>query len=174
MHYEANEYLKHARLLITTCDSVLELGSYNVNGSAREHFPDCRYVGLDQRPGRGVDVVGDAESFDGDESFDVVVSTETLEHTPSPEKVIRSAWRSLRPGGVLILTAAAPERRPHNSNGDHWFDDDEHYAGVGKSDLRRWLSDWSILELEHHPSRGDIYAIAIKPIRSQHACQHSE
>ena len=39
------------------CDSVLECGSYNVNGSVRDLFAVREYIGLDWRPGPGVDVV---------------------------------------------------------------------------------------------------------------------
>lgn len=64
---------------------VLELGSLDVNGSARglfwnrERFPS--YIGLDMRPGRGVDII--AKSWDlpiKSPQSRVVVCTEMLEH----------------------------------------------------------------------------------------------
>lgn len=39
-----------------------------------------------------------------DESFDVVVSSECIEHTPSPETALSELVRVLRPGGVLVVT----------------------------------------------------------------------
>lgn len=35
---------------------------------------------------------------------DIVVSTEVIEHLLEPRKLLRNAWKLLRPGGVLILS----------------------------------------------------------------------
>jgi 2-polyprenyl-3-methyl-5-hydroxy-6-metoxy-1,4-benzoquinol methylase len=40
-----------------------------------------------------------------DESFDVVMSTEVIEHTPDPERGVRELCRVVRPGGVLVVTS---------------------------------------------------------------------
>ncbi len=39
-----------------------------------------------------------------DESFDTVISCETIEHVPNPRKAVRELARVLRPGGKLFLT----------------------------------------------------------------------
>jgi ubiquinone/menaquinone biosynthesis C-methylase UbiE len=39
-----------------------------------------------------------------DNSFDVVISCETIEHLPDPKRAIRELARILRPGGKLFLT----------------------------------------------------------------------
>jgi ubiquinone biosynthesis O-methyltransferase len=39
-----------------------------------------------------------------DESFDVVISCETIEHVPEPKKVVAELTRVLKPEGKLILT----------------------------------------------------------------------
>jgi 2-polyprenyl-3-methyl-5-hydroxy-6-metoxy-1,4-benzoquinol methylase len=41
----------------------------------------------------------------GDQAFDVVLSTEVLEHTPDPMAGLRELARVVRPGGHLILTS---------------------------------------------------------------------
>ncbi len=49
--------------------------------------------------------VGDIEAIDApSESFDVVVSCETIEHVPHPAQAVRELGRVLRPGGTLLLT----------------------------------------------------------------------
>jgi hypothetical protein len=66
---------------------VLEVGSKYVNGSVRpliERFCSPKeYVGVDIEAGKFVDVILSAEKlveYFGPESFDVVISTEMLEH----------------------------------------------------------------------------------------------
>ncbi len=39
-----------------------------------------------------------------DEVFDTVISCETIEHVPEPQKAIEELGRVLRPGGKLVLT----------------------------------------------------------------------
>ncbi|MEM2196979.1 MAG: methyltransferase domain-containing protein [Sulfolobales archaeon] len=74
---------------------VLEVGSRYVNGSVRplikRFMQPKEYIDIDIEPGEYVDVVLPAEKlveyFDS-ESFDVVISTETLEHVKDWRKVI--------------------------------------------------------------------------------------
>lgn len=39
-----------------------------------------------------------------DDTFDVVMHSDTLEHVPDPIQGLRECWRVLRPGGVLLMT----------------------------------------------------------------------
>jgi ubiquinone/menaquinone biosynthesis C-methylase UbiE len=53
-----------------------------------------------------IDVVSDIEKIPlEDESFDVVLCSEVLEHVPEPTHALDEFVRLLRPGGQLILTA---------------------------------------------------------------------
>ncbi|MEW6516285.1 MAG: class I SAM-dependent methyltransferase [candidate division FCPU426 bacterium] len=57
-------------------------------------------------------VLGDAthlEPFEA-ETFDLVTAVEILEHLEEPETALASAWRVLKPGGLLILTVPADQR----------------------------------------------------------------
>ena len=40
----------------------------------------------------------------GNDFFDVVISSEVIEHTPNPYLAIHELYRVLKPGGILILT----------------------------------------------------------------------
>jgi glycosyltransferase involved in cell wall biosynthesis/SAM-dependent methyltransferase len=87
---------------------VLDVGA----GEApyRELFDHTDYVTTDWthsvHPGaRQVDVVGPADDLPIDsESFDFILLTEVLEHTPDPTGVLREMNRILRPGGRLHMT----------------------------------------------------------------------
>lgn len=99
---------------------TLEVGSYDVNGSVRGLFPG-EYVGVDMRPGPGVDIVATADALPfPDASFDVVVSTEMLEHDPSPWRSLAEMGRVLRPGGHLLLTTRGNGFGEHLEPSDYW------------------------------------------------------
>jgi SAM-dependent methyltransferase len=64
-----------------------------------------RYIGLDIPPNGQVDIYGDSMMLPfRDEIFDTVLCNQVLEHVPEPAKLMAEAARTLRPGGVLILT----------------------------------------------------------------------
>lgn len=100
---------------------VLEVGSYNVNGSVRELF-DGRYVGTDIQDGPGVDLVVNAhelsKTFEA-ESFDVVLCLEMLEHDSAPWVTCIQLGRIVKPGGTLIITTRGNGFPEHN-NPDRW------------------------------------------------------
>ncbi len=166
MHAEAYAYIERSREGIKSKPRVLEIGSYNVNGSVRSLFSDAtEYVGIDERRGPDVDVVSTAGIYTCDDLFDVVVSCETLEHASDPAEVIACAWRCLKPGGKLLLTAAGPERAPHGPNGDAVGN--YPYTAIDRRLLGKLLADWEDVTTEygqsHGLAKGDIYATATKP-----------
>ena len=80
---------------------TLDLGAQT--GPYAAHFP--RRVAVDLRPAPGVHVISDALALGfADESFDVVLCTEMLEHVPEPQLAIDEMARVLKPGGTLLLT----------------------------------------------------------------------
>lgn len=105
---------------------VIEIGSQDVNGSPREviaPFGPRTYWGVDFCPGKGVDLVLDVSKISshfGPSSFDIVVSTETLEHAENWREAITEMKRVLRPGGILIVTARGPGFPYHGFPHDHW------------------------------------------------------
>ena len=75
---------------------------------------------MDIEPGPSVDLVGDARRIPiADQSIDVVLCTQVIEHIPEPQAVLLEVHRILRPGGSLILSVPAifPQ---HGSPGDYW------------------------------------------------------
>ncbi len=163
MHTQAYRYVRRmVRSLYAPPRRVCELGSFDVNGSVRDLFPGAEYVGVDSRPGPGVDIAADAADWPGNgRPFDCVVCTEVLEHTPRAEEIVRNAFRLLDPGGVLIVTAAAPGREPHDIDGGEIGG--EWYANVDPGELRHLLhtqAAFALVDAGENP--GDVYAIAFK------------
>jgi SAM-dependent methyltransferase len=105
---------------------VVEAGAFDVNGSARGHaeaLQPASYTGTDMRPGPGVDLVCPAEDLPdifGEDSADVVIATEMLEHAADWQGAVRGMITLLAPGGLLVLTARGPGFPLHGYPEDHW------------------------------------------------------
>jgi SAM-dependent methyltransferase len=126
---------------------VLEVGSKFVNGSVRpliERF--CRpreYVGVDIEAGKYVDVVLPAERLVehfGPESFDVVISTEVLEHVFDWRTVVNNMKAVLKPGGFIYITVPSKGFPYHAYPHDYWRYEIE--------DMEKIFGDFEIIALE--------------------------
>jgi SAM-dependent methyltransferase len=90
-------------------EPIVEIGSYLVPGqeklaNLRPLFPGKSYLGLDQRPGPGVDQVQDVESLDlPDEFAGTVIALSTFEHVPRFWRGFDEVRRILRPGGAFLV-----------------------------------------------------------------------
>lgn len=158
--------------------SVLDIGGRDLNGTTRALFPNAApYHVLDLRPGPNVDFVADASKSEAVSSwinnawpngYDLVLCTETFEHTPDWAKIIETAWRVLRPGGWLIFTCAGPGRSPHSGISAKWeLDPGEHYANVSASQIAKVLAKGGWGEIETHQVGSDTQGKAVKPIPSE-------
>jgi SAM-dependent methyltransferase len=128
---------------------VLEVGSMDVNGSLRTDVVELdpsTYLGVDFRDGEGVDEVCDAgalvERF-GAASFDVIISTEMLEHAEDWRGAIVAMKAVLVPEGYLLLTARGPGMFLHGYPHDWWR--------FTREDIRRIFADFAILSLDNDP-----------------------
>lgn len=136
---------------------ILEVGSLDVNGTVRGLFHG-RYVGVDILPGKGVDhvnVAGEPLPFDQGR-FDVVVSTETLEHDPAPWVTVPEMGRVLKRDGYLILTARG------NGCGFHHPPDYWRYMPMGFERLLD-LAGLTPLVIRDDPQDPGVFAVARKP-----------
>lgn len=80
-----------------------------------------RYDVLDIAPGRNVTIVGDLQHCPQvpDDTYDVIVCTQVLEHVPNPFAAVAELHRMLRPGGRLLVTV--PAAYPyHGVPHDYW------------------------------------------------------
>lgn len=118
---------------------ILEVGSLDINGSVRQFFHNCQYIGLDVGEGKGVDVICPIEDYHSEEKFDVVISTEMLEHAVNWKPAIQSMLDNLKSGGILIFTCAGPTRQEHGTSrttaGDSPYTND-YYENRTIEDLR--------------------------------------
>jgi SAM-dependent methyltransferase len=121
MHTEAlnamRTILERSAPLLPVSAQVLDVGSYDVNGTYRPLVESLhyRYTGLDLTPGPNVDIVaGDPDHYPiPDASYDVVISGSTMEHVARPWRWVPELVRVLRPGGLLAIVThwQFPEHR---------------------------------------------------------------
>ena len=141
---------------------VLEVGSKYVNGSVRpliEKFcKPNKYVGVDIENGKFVDFIVPAEKlveFFGINKFDVVISTEMLEHIRDWRIVINNLKEVLKPGGIIYITTRSKGFGYHAYPYDFWRYEIE--------DIKKIFSDFEILILEKDVEYG-ILLKAKKPL----------
>lgn len=140
---------------------ILEVGSYDFNGSPRPLFMDLQpaeYIGVDMLEGPGVDIVGKAEDLVdlfGEQSFDIVVTTEMMEHVRHWRAAISHLKRVLRPGGFLILTTRSIGTPYHGYPYDFWRYEIE--------DMRAIFDDFEILKLVSDPEAIGVFLLARRP-----------
>lgn len=115
-------------------DDTLRMLDYGSGGSPyRPLFPNTDYRRADCVELPGLDYIfGEDEKIpESDEVFDLVLSTQVLEHVRHPQLYLREAWRLLRPGGRIIVST-------------HGLFE-EHGAPI---DFRRWTLEGLFCELE--------------------------
>jgi SAM-dependent methyltransferase len=94
---------------------VLEIGSYDINGTIRDLFTDCDYTGLDLCEGKGVDVVESGSTYYSKNKFDTIISCEALEHDINWIDTIINSIRLLKPNGLYVFTCATKNREEHGT-----------------------------------------------------------
>jgi SAM-dependent methyltransferase len=165
VHVQAYDFV--ARHRPTTGGArVLEIGSLDINGSVRPLFTTAgEYHGIDMAEGPGVDEVADASEWRKPEAFDVVVSTEVLEHAERWREILDNAWESLAPGGRMIITCATHPRPPHSAV-DGWdVREGEWYRNVPSGEVLTQVRTWGARRwcIEVASDRGDLYLSVDRP-----------
>jgi glycosyltransferase involved in cell wall biosynthesis len=147
--------------------TVLEVGSCDVNGSVRpiieSHHP-ASYLGVDASAGPRVDRVvdaGDLIATFGFDSFDVVITTEMLEHVADWRRVMGNLAGVLRPGGVLALTTRSPGFPYHAYPEDYWRYTPETMGRI----LVALGLDVLTCDPDPDPQSPGVFAVATKPER---------
>lgn len=163
MHKAVRHWLtavKQARPALFEGRRVLECGALNINGSPREAFERCDYTGLDCRPGPGVDVVCLAHQYEPAAGpFDVVISTEMLEHDPHWRASVRRMVELVATGGALLLSCAGPGRPAHNPEASP---EPGYYCNCTEAELRGVITCSGDFEVISIAQKGDdLYVVCV-------------
>jgi SAM-dependent methyltransferase len=125
---------------------VIEVGCCDFNGSIRpliESWQPSEYIGVDILEHPSVDIICSVEKLEerfGKESFDVVISTEMIEHVRNWKLAISNLKNVCKPGGSILITTRSYGYPCHGYPNDFWrFEID---------DMKQIFSDCEILSLE--------------------------
>lgn len=114
---------------------VVEVGSQDINGSVYDfislYYP-ATYLGVDIQPGRRVNVIMDAANLPAN-SFDLVISTECLDHCEDWKAAITGMVKALKPDGILMLTTRSVGFPYHPHPVDRWRFSVDEMELIGKS-----------------------------------------
>lgn len=95
--------------------TVLEIGSYDINGTVRVFFENCVYLGIDVVEGNGVDLVCQGQDFKSEFEFDTIITCEMFEHN----MYWRETWTNLisqcKSGGLIVMSCASTGRPEHGT-----------------------------------------------------------
>ncbi|MBM3993097.1 MAG: class I SAM-dependent methyltransferase [Planctomycetes bacterium] len=106
-------------------EPILEIGAYQVAGqesigNLRTFFPGKQYLGIDMRPGPGVDCVANVEALpQASASVGTVLALNTFEHVKCFWRGLDEVYRVLRPDGVLMMSTPF-HFRIHEFPHDYW------------------------------------------------------
>jgi SAM-dependent methyltransferase len=142
--------------------SVLEVGSRYVNGSVRSMIVNflqpSQYLGVDVESGPLVDLVLPAEKlleFFGPDSFDVVISTELLEHVQDWRLIINNMKSVLRTGGYIYISTRSYGFPFHAFPYDFWR--------YELNDMKKIFADFDIIKLKQDKEAPGVFLKARKP-----------
>lgn len=139
--------------------TVIEVGARDVNGSVRpylESLHPASYLGVDIEPGPCVDEVCRVEDIaQRYGAFDIVVSTELVEHVKDWRAAFDNMKHVLGPGGLLLVTTRSVGFKVHGYPYDFWR--------YQLEDMRVILADLAIVALETDSQAPGVFVLARKP-----------
>jgi len=119
------------------------------------------YIGLDVQQNPNADLHGAAEAIPAeDDSFDLVICTQVLEHADDPAQAVREMHRVTAPGG-RVLASTHGTQVYHPNPGDYW-----RWTHTGLERLFIRNGDWERVDVE--PNAGTTSALAMLVARSLH------
>lgn len=161
MHPEARNGLIWAiqeSSLVTSNKRVLDLGGQEINGNCHDLFTDCTITTLDLE---NADIIADVTTWEPVEKWDVVMSTELLEHVADWPAAISVVREALSDDGVFVMTCASTGRPRHGATGAGSPAEGEHYGNVSPDVLIAELArNFSEFAIKYQSNPGDVYAWA--------------
>lgn len=117
---------------LTETSTVVDFGSYDVNGTLRPVFARHKYIGIDMSQGPNVDIVcSNANTPFEDDSIDVVISSSCLEHDECFWMTFLEMCRIIKEDGIIYINAPSAGDY-HAYPGDCWRFYKDSWAALAK------------------------------------------
>ena len=124
LHFEAAIDDSVSRFSTSLADRSRVLDAGAGEGKFAAAFPRQRYTGVDLGVGdtdwnyAGLDALADLERLPfRDDAFDACINIVTLEHVREPAAVVKELYRTLKPGGMILLVTPhewEEHQQPHD------------------------------------------------------------
>lgn len=95
--------------------NVLDVGSLDINGNNRYLFSQGSYLGLDILEGKNVDIICPIHLYQTNIQYDTIINSEMLEHDIHHKTSMQKMYELVKPGGLLLITCAGPQRAEHGT-----------------------------------------------------------
>jgi SAM-dependent methyltransferase len=118
---------------------VLDIGSLDLNGNNRYLFENYKYLGVDIGYGNNVDLVCPGHKVMDGEGFDVVISTECLEHDEYWIETLTNMVNLTKKDGLVLLSCATTGRPEHGTEGTSPADSPftkNYYRNISTDDIQ--------------------------------------
>ena len=131
------EQVKRFKTFFEAADTVLEVGSQDINGSVRSYFNKrSKYLGVDLGPAKGVDLVVPGQLLELPDGWaDIAVTTECLEHAREWRGILANMIRTTKAGGLMLITCAGTLRPTHGT-----LDSDEYSSPLNQMRMQQMSS----------------------------------
>lgn len=150
-------------------ESVLEVGSLNINGTVRDFFESKYYLGIDIMPGKDVDLVIAGHELDQpDGLYNTTISTECFEHDKHWKDTFLNMYRMTKVGGFVIFTCASDGRHEHGTTRTSPADSpatNDYYMNLNKNHFLETFDIDGMFSkhlFEYNPITCDLYFWGIK------------
>lgn len=111
-------------LLPKKLGKVLDVGSLNINGSAKDYLLDHeKYIGIDMLPGKDVDIVMNGHDLYGEfgeDVFDIVVCMNMFEHDDKFWLTLEAINDVLKKGGYFVFASPTTNFPIHKHPKDYY------------------------------------------------------
>lgn len=148
--------------------SVIDCGSLDVNGSLKDLFTNCDYIGVDIVPGKNVDVVLAIKDLP-DKQYDTVVSGEMLEHDEYWAESLLKMYAIAKNGGLIAISAAGEGRPEHGTarttgKDKIWGTSPDYYQNITEEMIEQvYKKDMFVdYRIKYNADAKDIYFYGIK------------